>query len=424
MLKIVLVAIFRSLGLEGTRAGNLLRKLARGFTAPPVPSKPDAGIPGNGPDTADILVAFKIGGGIGDHLLAARYIRDLIASAGEFRFDIYSSRPEVSAFAFGHMSQFNRCYDEYFSWHAKQYFKLYPLAMWVSQFVVLQYETVNWLKLNTERPKLVRVCETIDRFRHSRDLNEIIVAHPRLDNLLGLKAVFLNLSRMDFAHAMSGISYGGDRLGIPVDAATHEKFGLAGRRYVTIHNGFDAEFQTVYGFASRSTKVYELFDAVVTGLRDHRPDLVIVQLGTKTSRAIKGVDLQLLNQTSLAETASLLAGSALHIDNESGLVHLAACVGTRSCVAFGPTPVHYFGYSQNVNIAPTECGGCWWVTKDWMTNCPRGFDKPICLSKTLPETVVNGVLSILEDIDHARQITDLSPPGANPSGETLVPSLT
>ncbi len=424
MLRMLMVRLYLVLGLEGTRVGRFIRRVA-GRPGGSGPSAPALVVQRESqPDTTDILVAFKIGGGIGDHLLAARYIRDLISAVGEFRFDIYSSRPEVAAWVFGHMPQFNRCYDEYFSWHGKQYYRLYPLAMWVSQFVVLQYETIDWLKLNTEKSKLVRVCETIDRFRHSRDMNEIVSAHPRLDNLLGLKAVFLNLSRSDFSHAMSGITYGGDRMGIDVDAACLDKFGLAGRPYVTIHNGFDAEFQTAYGFANRSTKVYAQFDDVVAVLRRRRPDLVIVQLGSKTSRAVAGVDVQLVNKTSLADTAALLAGSTLHIDNESGLVHLAACVGTRSCVVFGPTPVGYFGYSQNVNIAPKECGGCWWVTKDWMTNCPRGFSDPICLSMTPPESVADGVLSALDEMDIAKAVSVFELPTLAPQDVTLVPNLT
>ncbi len=44
-------------------------------------------------DVQDVLVAFRISGGIGDHLIAARYIRDLLATVGDFKFDIYSFSP-------------------------------------------------------------------------------------------------------------------------------------------------------------------------------------------------------------------------------------------------------------------------------------------------------------------------------------------
>ncbi len=407
MLRAFCIRLYYGLGLAGTSAGNVLRRVARrlGLAGQTFEDDP-ATIPSERPDTAGILVAFKIGGGIGDHLIAARYVRDLMATVGEFRFDVYSSRPEVTTWLFGHMSQFNRSYDEYFSWHGRRYYQLYALSMWISQFLVLQYETVNWIRLHRERHKLVKVCESIDRFRQARDMNEIIAAHPRLDNLLGLKAVFMNRTRSDISQAMSGIAYGGHALGIAVDPALRSKFGLDNRPYITIHNGFDAEFQTAYGFAKKSTKVYGQFDAVVALLRARYPGLFIVQLGTKTSRPIKGVDLQLIDRTSLADSASVLAGSMLHIDNESGLVHLAACIGAVSCVVFGPTPPAYFGYEGNINIAPRQCGGCWWATKDWMTNCPRGFDEPVCLSATPPEAVADAVITFLDTLDAGAERPD------------------
>jgi hypothetical protein len=371
------------------------------------------------PDTTGILIAFRIQGGIGDHLLAARYVRDLLAAVGDFRFDIYSSRLEAAAWIFGTFLQFNRCYDEYFSWNALQFYRYYPLAMIISQFVVFQHEDADWVELHREHPKLVRVCEAIERFRHAQDLNEIIAVHPRLDGLLGSKAVFMNLDRHSFAHAMSGIAYGGHRLRLNLDPGLSERAGLNNRPYVTIHNGFDAEFLTTHGYAARSTKVYPHFDAVVALLRRQLPDLHIVQLGAATSRPIEGVDLQLIGRSSLRETAAILAGSSLHIDNESGLVHLAACVGTRSCVLFGPTPPAYFGYEENLNMAPRLCGGCWWATKDWTTNCPRGLDRPVCLHETPPDAVAGTILAALE-----RQTIGMSrmPPPMSDLGRLRAPS--
>jgi ADP-heptose:LPS heptosyltransferase len=368
--------------------GPAQRLTGLGALAPPAGGAPVA----DKPDLQGVLMALRVTGGIGDHLIAARYVRDLLAAVGAFRFDIYSPRPQTAAWVFSAVPQFNRAYDEYFSWHGRQYFKLYPISLWVSQFIVLNYETVQWSLLNRTHPGLARVCETADRFRHAQDMNEIMHAHPRLDGLLGTKAKFMKLTRHDLAHAMSGIGYGGARLDVPRDAAALAKFGLAGRRYITIHNGFDAEFQTVYGFATSSTKVYPHFSAVLDLVRAQAPDTLVVQIGSTTSTRLAGVDVQLIDRTNLAEVAAILAGAVLHIDNESGLVHLAACMGTRSCVVFGPTPPAYFGYEANLNIAPHTCGECWWTTKDWMTRCPMGFDSPKCLSDTPPSEVAGAIL--------------------------------
>jgi hypothetical protein len=413
-------ALFRALlmgtGLHRSRFGTLLLQTVHAFrqARPSVYAMPgaDAGPssrPTELPDTSDVLAAFKVGGGVGDHLIAARYIRDLVAAVGDFRFDIYSSRPETATWIFGGMPQFNRSYDEYFCWSGNKYYKQYAVSMWVSQFIVLYYDSIKWVTLNSRSPRLVRICEFIDRFRNARDMNEIIHAHPRLDGLLGTKAVFMNLNRHNFAHAMSGIPYGGHLYSLPVDATLREKFGLQSRPYVTIHNGFDSEFQTAYGFAHQSTKIYPHFGTVLSLLRARYPDLFVVQLGSTTSRRIEGVDMALLNKTTLGDATAILAGSTLHIDNESGLVHLAACIGTVSCVVFGPTPPAYFGYERNINIAPHVCGGCWWTTKDWMTHCPRGFEPPVCLSETPPQAVADAILAFLD----ARPVEVASASGAS-----------
>jgi len=384
MLKQLVRKIYLATGLQHTWLGAFAYSVYKGHPA-------DSG---DSPDIDGVLVAFKVTGGLGDHLIAARYIRDLLGAVGEFRFDVYSSRPELAGWVFAAMPQFNKCYNEYFLWSHNHSYRAYPLALFVNSFVVIQSQSARWPSLQRERPKLVPVCETIDRFR-ARELEEVIKAHPRLDGFLGAKAVFMNRNRHNFAHEMSGIPYGGDALPVSADNLAPGKFGLDGRPYITVHNGFDDQFQTAYGFARQSTKVYPHFKQVIDLLRSQRPNLTFVQVGTKTSAPIDNVDVQLIGKTSLPELAGLLAGAVLHLDNESGVVHLAACIGTQSCVLFGPTPAAYFGYDANINIEPKDCGGCWWTTRNWMTDCPRGFDSPICLAGTEPHTVADAISSRL-----------------------------
>ncbi|WP_158928312.1 glycosyltransferase family 9 protein [Acidisphaera sp. S103] len=423
MLRDRFIKTYDTLGLRGSALGRLIFWLVRAFYRVaqrfrragrillgdfPATRPESAFLETDRPDAAEGMIAFRVGGGIGDHLIAARHIRDLIAAAGEFRFDVYSSRPEVARWIFSTMAQFNRCYDDYFSWNDRQNYKYYGLAMTVTQFITIQYEYIKWGRINREWPKLVSICQNIDRFRHSRHLNEIISVHPYLDGSLGAKAMFTNLNRNNFVSAMSGIPYGGHRLEIAFDESLSQKLGLLQRPYLTIHNGFDAEFHSTADLVSRSTKAYPHFAELLKILRARRGDLFVVQLGSQTSQPIEGVDVQLIGETKLADVAAILSGSMLHIDSETGLVHLAACVGTVSCVMFGPTPAAYFGYDENINIAPRVCGGCWWTTKDWMINCPRGFKEPICLSETSPEAVADAILRHLDrrEVDGGR-LTDL-----------------
>jgi ADP-heptose:LPS heptosyltransferase len=103
----------------------------------------------------------------------------------------------------------------------------------------------------------------------------------------------------------------------------------------------------------------------------------------------------LIGKTTMPEVAAIIASAELHLDNESGLVHMAACLGTRSCVLFGPTDADYFGYPQNINIRPGCCGGCWWTTDSWMDQCPRGFATAPCMDSIAPEDVVRHLVRTL-----------------------------
>jgi ADP-heptose:LPS heptosyltransferase len=156
-----------------------------------------------------------------------------------------------------------------------------------------------------------------------------------------------------------------------------------------------------------STKRYPHWSAVVALLKQSWPELVLVQIGAGTSTAIEGVDICLIDQTSLQQTVEIIRGAALHLDHESGLVHLARCLGVKSCVVFGPTSADYFGYEGNINLRPRICGGCWWIKATWMDQCPRGFAEPICTHSTPPTDVVAAILAVCR-------------PGAPASGARIV----
>jgi hypothetical protein len=81
---------------------------------------------------------------------------------------------------------------------------------------------------------------------------------------------------------------------------------------------------------------------------------------------------------------------------------MAACLGTRSCVLFGPTDADYFGYPQNINMRPGCCGGCWWTTDSWMDQCPRGFASAPCMDSIPPEDVVRHLVRTLRNLPAPR----------------------
>ncbi|MCA3388713.1 MAG: hypothetical protein INF65_08785 [Roseomonas sp.] len=335
-----------------------------------------------------LVIAVTAAGGLGDLIIIARCLRDLAQEAEAFAFDVFAASPDLAQWVFAAVPGFGRAYPDTLERFST---RNYDLHLLINQTATVAPETIAWDRLR-QAPRMLQAVRRLMRLSRQASLEPYILHHPRLDNGLARKAVYAGKSRQDFLHWMLGIDYGGENLGIEADEEALRRFGLAGRDFITVHNGFDPNFIVP---ERRATKCYPHFDAVVAGLKATRPEMLIVQLGTTTSEAIAGADLNLIGRTSLAEAAALLRATALHLDNEGGLVHLAACYGRRSLVVFGPTPSDYFGYASNINVDPLYCGGCWWIEESWMNRCPRSMPQPECMFAQPPERVVALALKAL-----------------------------
>ncbi|MBS1084604.1 glycosyltransferase family 9 protein, partial [Gluconobacter kondonii] len=340
------------------------------------------------------IVAFHISGGIGDHLIAARYIRDFSKAIGNILFDIHSSRPQIAKWIFSTFSNCRKIYNESYI-HRQEIKNMYPVALRLTPIVATLKENMDWKKIGIHSPQLSLICQRIVLF--GRKIPLLINNIPYLDGYLAQVLTLNGYNRMNASHYISHIPYGGDQLNLRSTAQTLYDFSLKHKSYITIHNGFDDNF-LIDGEVmteKKSTKTYKYFDDFVEKLKKIFPDISIIQIGVKTSSPIKNVDLNLINKTTLRQTVDILESSILHVDGESGLVHLAASVGTKSCVLFGPTSPEYFSYPENINMSPKFCGNCWWMTNDWMRNCPRGFHETKCLSSISPDSVITAVSRVL-----------------------------
>jgi hypothetical protein len=282
----------------------------------------------------------------------------------------------------------------------------YTLALRLNQFALVYEETVKWRDIKSHH----RLVEAVVNLVKSRTLVEPFVdRHPYLDNFLAEVAVFRDQRRHTFPHFLAKIPYGGDRLELSTSASCLHQHGLQPGSYVTIHNGFDPGF-VISG--RRATKCYMYFDEVVKHLKELFPELVFVQIGAETSEPLLECDINLLGKTTLPEAAGLLQNALIHLDNESGLVHLASCLGTRAVVVFGPTPSAYFHYEGNAAIEPAVCGNCWWITRTWMDACAKGFAEPVCMTKQQPMTVANAAVALISEVRGRSTKTFLTVPSA------------
>jgi ADP-heptose:LPS heptosyltransferase len=202
-------------------------------------------------------------------------------------------------------------------------------------------------------------------------------AWPFRNNQLAKEATAQNLHQLDLVGVTSGLPI--QKLS-PLDflfTSQYRDSQLLRKKYVTVHHGSDKNMVAANGLQTKNLSPIQW--AKITKIAQDA-GFAVVQLGTASEEQIHDVDLDLRGLLTLEDTAYLISCADTHIDTEGGLVHLARAVNTKSIVFFGPTPVNFFGYPQNINIAPMVCGDCWWMTKTWAQKCPIGHSEVPCMA--------------------------------------------
>jgi ADP-heptose:LPS heptosyltransferase len=332
-----------------------------------------------------IAVAAVVGGVIGDNIIAARFLRDLIAACPKVVLDVYTSNVALGRWIYAAVPGVRNCYqDSVFGKLPAEYDAELEFGD------TIRFRRARSELLEGEGERFCEVIRCIQQFfeRHNKNIDPY-----NRDGVIAQELLYTyGTNRAAANHVIAGIAYGGDRYGLVADEAAVAKFALGEKRYVTVHNGFDVSQVTHSRIA---TKVYPRFAEVISEIRKLAPDLMFVQVGSSTSTPIEGTDLNLIGKTSLAEAAGLVKRAACHLDNEGGLVTVASCYGTPCCVVYGPSSADYFAYKGHIAVRPIECGGCWWIAKDWLSQCPRGLREPVCMYTQPPRRVAQAVLQLL-----------------------------
>lgn len=328
--------------------------------------------------------AVRVRGGLGDALIIARFIRDLQnALGGNVRFDVYFHSPEAVRFVFLNIPGFLEIYGEESYYDSR---RKYAFALDCNQYVSFDRDVSDWLIIN-KFPKEARVIHQVYRITlKNRSESSLYIDNlPHLDGAFANREVIRGHVRYRYLHHMAGLSYGGDTFPLPLPEPPVE---VKGKPYIVIHDGWDNAFELD---CNRPTKAipFDFWVALVSALKEKYPGYSVVQIGGTKGEDVPNIDINFRGKIGFAKAISVLKGAALHIDSESGLVHFASALGVRSVVLFGPTNIHWFGYSNNINVPPASCGNCWWSTKDWMDRCPAGYSPPGCTQHSVESVMVH-----------------------------------
>jgi len=339
-----------------------------------------------------IRVAAEITGGIGDVVVAGQLLLHLQSSVPECATEVFYHTPEIAQFVF-HRARFVRAV------HAESRFaealRRCDVVLRIHALVKCEIRDIAKLR-RVDVSFADRLEEAIREFE---TFSGFFRQEPQLDGFWGRVCVRRGYDRRTSLAWLSGLSIRAEAplfLAPDPDAyAFFERcFPDPSTAYVTIHDGFDNTVRLAPGAATKCWPL-EHWTALIRKLKEAKPELKIVQLGSRNSRSIPGVDIDLLQRTSLSQAAWILKHAQAHIDGDSGLVHMARALHTPSVVLFGPTDDRYYGYSQNVNLTASGCGNCWWSTPTWLSRCPRGLSKPECMTAIVPERVCAAACEII-----------------------------
>lgn len=337
-----------------------------------------------------IYLAIRITGGIGDVVCIARWIKQIKQRFSEsIVIDVFFTSPEMTRFILLSVGVRDVLSDIVF----RRLSPSYDVYLMVNQFIIPCDFEFKYKHIISIAPGLIPLINNI--IDSQVPYQKYIDYHPRLDGLFADLVVGQGLSRKDFLSVISGFERPSPYLPIKLpDCAFPEELGLSEKQYITVHDGWDANFKME---AVRPTKSFplDLINKAIFLIKKIYPHIKVVQLGGNTGQIIAGVDVNLRGKISLDQSALVLRRAVAHVDSESGLVHLATSLGTPCIVIFGSTNSGYYGYQENYNIKPKECGNCMWVTDTWMESCPLQFKKPKCTQSIMPSDIVDGLDSVL-----------------------------
>jgi hypothetical protein len=336
------------------------------------------------------LFIAKIGGGLGDLVVAARFLARL-SEVSDTEFVVEYRNPAVADFVFGNC-------ERYLTSASAAFDNTNPRCVASLDIGILI--TVDFL-MPSASPALCTALNSAVEF--AIGYNTFTAVSPFLDGALGDALVSTGIRRHRVGFAQTGLPYPDEDFLRPAEESLREFLrseSLTARKYITISDGWDADFGLLNGRRPTKALLVETLERIVRTLRSYRSDLAVVQVGAGTSGVdINGADRNFRGKTSLSECVMLLAGATLHIDTEGGLVHLARSVGTPAAVFFGPTSAGFFAYEDNLALLPPDkCNDCYWSTNTWMAICPLKKDT-ICMQSHDADDASQAILRYLAEIE-------------------------
>lgn len=354
-------------------------------------------LPGYDLDKNKLNIGFLLGGGLGDYLIFFNYLYHFCEKYKNNNVTIDTIYDPNKKIADLFLKKNSICDNIYNHPKTTSYFKNYDLFIQLNRYPEIKFK--NFDKIKLFNPKLLDYILQCEKFK---------ITYPRyfsgymLDGQSAALCELFGIKRIQQPDIFGTFGITEEyKYKLPMDQDCMRyihSFGLQKNEYITLHRGCDTRYP------KNSTKLWPLdyYNALIKMLKNAWPNKKLVQIGVSYERSgiMDNVDCNLVENTNMLQLASLLKHSALHIDNEGGLVHLRHALNTGpSIVMFGPTSDKFFGYSENCNIRGKGCDHwCEWLTDTWMIECPKKYFEPPCMLSIVPDLVMAQARKVLDSV--------------------------
>ena len=342
-------------------------------------------LPTAGQEISETLyVALRLCGGLGDYVVYLSVYEKLVEMIPNAVLDIFCN-DEFGKPLYCHKKNVRHIYAEKVRLPAEEYDLVLSLAHYIN------IEKMDIKKLKVFFPQFYEKIKCFSKGIYAENALNLDYRYT----VILKRALIMGYNRYRTLGGGDILDLYPELSKIDMTSEAEKRFGsFSLKKYITLNYGADK----LSYIDKMQTKVWplEYFERFVSLFKMSGMDYEIIQVGAASATKIKGVDKYFLGQD-LELVKYLLKYSSIHLDCEGGLVHLATRLGTKCLVLFGPTPLEYYGYEQNINLRAGICPGCMGVIRDWYVTCYRGDEKPKCMYGIAPEWVLDEMRAYLEE---------------------------
>lgn len=327
----------------------------------------------------NISIALKYGPGLGDSIVKKKIVEEIIKLEPNCLIDIYSpGAAEYLKAVYGGNPNINLLIDDGGMLYGENY-KNYSASLKV--FFMIQVDFFQYTQVLRYNEVLANTLKALEKYCREYKLTPF----PIEQNAIHFYRT--KLMKKNYYSLYDNIFDIRDQhVEINLNEAWLSSFkNLNLNKYITINygNGIEKNYiiskQWPREYLNRFTELFA----------KSYPGIDIIQIGASGAAKIKNVNKYVLGE-SLELNKYILKNAIFHLDIEGGLVHLATQLATKCIVLFGPTPVHFFGYKQNINIVAKTCKECYCLFEDF-NKCARALEKPECMYSLMPELIMEYV---------------------------------